>query len=193
MMPIVQRSLLIAVVAALCVSTPSAGRSEGAPTALGNALKLLLQEGPLSTDGRKVTATSLANACGALAGKVPALSPRESDWLDAEIEGGRIQALVGTVEFAKRQLRQVLLGCQQISISMAKEDAREIIQLAQWSSLAGALLQPLAAEHVEVLRGAGTMGITELDASSVSLFPDTARLIIERIVTPGLLTLAQER
>ncbi len=79
-------------------------------TAIGRAMIVLFKD-TVSSDDRKIVAKGFEDFCRELSGKIPALSPRENDWLDAEIRAGRIETLVRSVEFSKRPSKRTLSEC----------------------------------------------------------------------------------
>jgi hypothetical protein len=171
--------------------TPSAAFSERGMGPGADALRVLFQDGPVSGTDRRVIARGFSNACGELARKIPVLSPRETDWLDQEIREGRIATVFDTVEFAERQLRDALLACQQVSNGIDRDNVPELFELAMWSSLIDAILNPYLETHIITLMNVKTPDITVTDRGLVSLFSDMARLIARKILTPSLVGLAQ--
>ncbi len=86
-MLIYQRSALAAAFVASTLATSSGTLCAGEP-APHLAFQILTQDS-VSNEDRKVVAKVFETFCGKLNGKIPTLSPRENDWLNAEIEAGR--------------------------------------------------------------------------------------------------------
>src|SRR4030095_4316672 len=66
------------------------------------ALASLFLAAPVSAKNRAVAARELQQFCQHYVDKIPTLSPRESDWIDAEMKAGRIEPVIHSIEFSKR-------------------------------------------------------------------------------------------
>jgi hypothetical protein len=152
----------------------------------GDAVTLLLDgDGLLPADDRKKLAKGLMNACGDLERKIPSLSPREDDWLDAEINAERIMSVYSTPEFAKRQSRRTLADCRTVAQALSGNLPAPNETLG-WSMLISALLDRNISDHVQLLKRTNAAAITDQDISAVSFFPFVAKWIVDRILTPRL-------
>ena len=144
----------------------------------------------VSSDDRKIVAKGFEDFCRELSGKIPALSPRENDWVDAEIRAGRIETATSSVELAKRESKRTLSGCHRWAQSLAQvlPEDREI---ALWSMLLGEILDHNLLSRIRNIKESGAAKISDLDISSVSLFPMMAQWIVNKILTPSLIRASQ--
>ncbi len=160
-------------------------------TLIGRAMIVLFKD-TVSSDDRKIVAKGFEDFCRELSGKIPALSPRENDWVDAEISARRIETLYSSVEFSKRQSKRTLSGCHRRAQSLAQvlPEDREI---ALWSMLLGEILDEHLLAHIRNLKESGAAKISDQDKLSVSLFPMLAHFIVNKILTPSLIGAAQTK
>ena len=183
--PSFQKIFLIAVFVASTLTVLSGTLSAKEITPLGKALNVLFN-GAVSSDDRKVVAKGFEYFCRELNGKIPAPSPRENDWLDAEIKAGRVMEIYSSVEFAKRQSKRTLKECRQAAqiLVRLRPEAKEDVF---WSLLLGRILDDNLLDHIRNLKKTNAAKISEDDISTVSLFPTMAQLIVNEILTPSLM------
>lgn len=162
-----------------------------APDAYGEAVEILVGEGGISFEDRKIVARGFEVECGKLSKKIPELSPRENDWLDAELEAGRaereagrIMALLGTVEAAKRYSKQTLVACHDWAQLISQVQPGEL-EVYYWANVLGAIADEHLSGRLQVLKQSNTTLLTDDDIDSVRLFFGTGlRLMIDKILIP---------
>lgn len=183
--PSFQKMLLLAVFVASTLTVVSGTLYAKEPTPLGKAAIVLIKD-TVSSNDRKVVAKGFEYTCRELNGKIPAPSPRENDWLDAEIKAGRLPEIYSSVEFAKRESKRTLVGCHRWAktLAQARFEARE---MAFWSLLLGEILDHNLLNHIRNLKKSSAAKISDQDIGNVSLFPTMAEWIVNKILTPSLM------
>jgi hypothetical protein len=151
------------------------------PTAYGEALNILFGEEGISFDDRKIVARGFEVECGKLSKKIPDLSPRENDWVDAEREAGRIDALTGTVEVAKRYSKRTLVACHDWARKISHVQPGEL-EVYYWANFLGAIADEHLLGRLQVLKQSNTL--TDDEIGSVRLFGLALRSMIDRILIP---------
>ncbi len=186
------RGILLGLMAgvALAISTSETLCADArALTPLGEGIRVLLSEKKdISRDKRTLVAEAFVNQCGAMNAKVPALSPRESDWLESEINAGRIVGALRSAEYAQREAKAILAGCEQSALIVrnAINSQSEALEACAWSFLLGAILDTSFEEHVQYLKKTRTATFTDQDVEASGLFAFAAGVIVRKIVTPML-------
>lgn len=186
----VMRRYLAAMVMSLLLATAAGENLHANETTLSpnEILSLLLQDGELSRSQRNHVAESFSNFCHGLNRKIPALSPKEQDWLESEIETGRASSLVGTVEFAKWQAKRTLSECvytaQLLEDAIATNNSKN--EIYKWTMLIIPLLDGSILNDINILKSTSRARITDKERTIVGMFKIFAKLIVEKILAPRL-------
>ncbi len=183
------RAILLPIFLVGALAGVNGGVCAKTPTPLGEALTILFSDKNLTREDRKSIAKGIAFGCRDLNGKIPQLSPREDDWVDAEIRAGRINAVIDSVEIAKRQSKQTMAGCERSATTLHSE-LPEALEIAYWSVLLGNLIDENLGDRLEVLKRSMIVTKDDIDQSGFPIFPLMSRLIAEKILTPNLMKAA---
>lgn len=185
-----QRSALAAAFVASTLATSSGTLCAGEP-APHLALQILSQDS-VSNEDRKVVAKIFETFCGKLNGKIPTLSPRENDWLNAEIDARRGLSLYDSEEFAKRKSKQTLGQCHHRA-SVLSNDWQAGGEVLLWALFVSSILDHNLLNHIENLRDSNSFDITDRDVAFVSIFPMMADEILNKILIPTMMRLNEEK
>ena len=152
--------------------------------AFGKVLTILLRNQEPSFDERKIVARGFGVECGRLSEKIPELSPRENDWLDAELEAGRIRAILGTVEMAKRYAKRTLVACDNWARVISHVQPGEL-EVHYWANFLGAIADENLLGRLQILKQSNKIPLTDDDIGSVKYFFDMGlRIMINEILIP---------
>lgn len=187
-----RRSALAAAFVVSTLATLSGTLCANEPTPLGPALTVLAQDNAVSSEDRQVVAKGLETFCRRLSGKIPTLSPRENDWVNAEIEAGRILSLYHSEEFAKRQSKTTLEVCQLRALALLN-NLPVSGESYLWSLLLESIMDHNLRDHIKNIQTSNSGNITDEDIASVSLLPMMAQLIVIKILTPTILRAHKEK
>jgi hypothetical protein len=156
------------------------------PTPFLLAFKLLLKV-EVSKEDRMTIAKGLASACGKMDKKIPELSPRENDWVESEINAGRIEEVYSSVEFAKREAKLTFYFCYNFAKKIEWLDkGNEPTDTLLWSNLLGQILDHNLLSHLQNLKKSNVAKIDDDDVSVVKMFPIISHGIVNRILIPGI-------
>lgn len=147
---------------------------------------LAILQGRVDADGRQSAAAAAAAMCKKFAAAIPTLSPRESEWLDAEIAASRIVSIMQTVEMSKRVAGQSSRHCVSLSETIASGSKAIEIEMAMWSRLAVELLDRDFHWHVNNLVRSKTISLADDEVKVLEFAPSFGRAIVERIIAPYL-------
>jgi len=105
-----------------------------------DAMSLALSSSDLTREERITIAQGFNNECKALLKSVPLLSPKENQWLDNEINNGRVMSVSKTPEYGKRVLYNLFSTCDSGTtyVSSSKNAADEALG---WSILLSVLVE----------------------------------------------------
>lgn len=167
-----------------------------APTPIGRALEALVLDRTVTADDRAAGASALRDFCKLYADAIPTLSPREQDWLDAEMKSGRWFAALSTTEYSKNHASQRSRNCfayaeQLVGLTMKRTAAARRREALVWALLANELLDPDWRAHVENLARHHLVDLSNQEMLGLETTPRIGRAIVEGILIPHLLSEAR--
>ena len=129
--------------------------------------------------------------CAQINRKIPSLSPSERQWLDAEMQAGRVQSLLSSVELAKQTTRSVFSNCALFGIvlsisSSSTVDVAFVGNAWGWSQLLRDILTPSLSIRLEILNNKKVANFSKSELATVSSFPDIAHRVLSGIIIPLL-------
>ena len=151
----------------------------------------IVSPGPLERSQRLRLADLVQAFCSDMMRQVPGLSPRESDWLDNEINEGRIEGLLGTVDLSQRVVRLNMQSC--VSNAEAVKATTDITsESLAWLLIARSIYFNYATEHLDILKkNFSSLGDEYVQSSR--LFSMMSDAIINNVVVHGLVLVTQGR
>ena len=181
-----KRLLMMVLVSVISVSVSSGANAKSEMTSFGQAMEILFKR-PISVHEHKTVAKGFQDKCKELDRKIPALSPSESAWVKAEIKAGRIEAVYGSLEFAKRQAKQSLRNCYAAaehinSDALKSPDDRN----TAWAQLVSAILDHTLLDHMANIKKSSPVKLANVDITAISMFPMLAKFMVDGILVPRL-------
>jgi hypothetical protein len=162
----------------------------GEPNAAGRAWQALSKDW-LNAEDRQTASTAIAEFCKTFANAVPTLSPREQDWLDAELASDRVFAATGSLEFSKRVAGERARGCFKYAMNLSSPEAVTAMvatrhELLIWSLLAWELSEPDFQYHLARLVQSQSVVLQKDEIEMSRVGPTMARLILRNVLIPPL-------
>jgi len=171
----------------LVAEIPSAFADEHTPIAA--AYMPLVMKDSLEFSDRVKVAQNIGDFCRPIADAIPTLSPREQDWLRAEMNAGgsRFDAALSSPEVSKQYTGRVARNCVSYAETLGKllatdtESARRS-QAVFWALLATELLSEDFDWRVGQLRRKGIIRFQEADMAGIKLMPRLGQEIVKKIL-----------
>lgn len=179
---------LVVSVLLLVTATGAAPANAVVPEPFKRAADILVGKKSISQDDRLLIAGGFADGCRKMNKKIPALSPKENDWLESEIRSGRFEAALRSLEYAKRETKNTLQACEQASTDLknAIVSNSEPLEALAWSAFLNTILDSSLEEHVQHLKASREAPLTDQDLDVPRVLPFLAKAIINRVLTPIL-------
>ena len=180
-------------------SLQSVGASaEGSATKLshiGTAWTSLLSA-PVSAKDRAVAARELKDFCQHYVDVIPTPSPRENDWLDAEMKAGRFETVGRSVEFSKRYASNRATNCLNyvkglLKVQGIKSDGARKSEALLWALITHQLIDNDFQWHVDNLARHDVVTLSEQEVDDLQTARFVGHAIFENIIIPHLTKEAQ--
>jgi hypothetical protein len=122
---------------------------------------------------------------------VPRLSPREQDWLDAELSSDRAHLAMSSVEFSKWIAGERARDCVNYASILGATDIVTLNVATRqeallWALLAWNLLDPDFEHHISRLAHAQAVMLKEDEIKMSAAGPLVGRLILRNVLIPYL-------